>query len=216
MIRARRERRIRLVLAVGCLTALATSPAEDHVRSDEGTVELDPDGSARVEVRASDTAHREAEGFEVVFSAHRAFDVDATIRIVPDDERLPTHELRLAPREVHCITCAGSAALDAALEQEDGGDVPGVDDDAGGVAGRAPDRAYSVDVMYEIEHEQCPERGDCELRFTLQRMDEPAAPQGIARVRVHAQVVRGADGRLFCGENRDFNSGATVEVTIDD
>jgi hypothetical protein len=216
MVRTARERRIRLVLAVGCLTALATSAAQDFVRSDEATVEIDPAGSARVEVVASDTAHLAADGFHVEFWAYEAFDVDATIRIVPDDERLPTHELRLTPRKAHCTSCAGSAAPHAAVEQDDGGDVPEVDDDAGGVAGRAPANNRYIGATYDIEHEHCPKRGDCKLGFALQRMDQPAPLQGIANVRVRAEARRSADPQFICPDNRNFRPGATVELTVDD
>jgi hypothetical protein len=207
-----RERRIRLVLAVGALTAVATSAAEDFVRSDEATVDIDAGATARVVVRASETAHLSAEGFTIEFQAFTSYDVDATLRIVPDDERLPTRELRLTARQPVCEACAGAPSMDG---DDDGGRTR--EEDAGDAGGPAVPRPGYEEATYDVEHAHCPERGGCELGFTLERSDgADAALRGRLTLHVQASARRAADPQFFCPDNRDFGRGASVEIEVDD
>ena len=216
-----RKRRVRLVLAVGALTAVATSAAEDFVRSAQARPELAPGQTQRVTVHATETAHLAAEDFEIAFDVWAPLRTDITVRVVPHDSRLPTHELRLRSGVASCTSCprgpTRAQTAGAGAGEEDDASAAASDMDSGAEPGPAsPVPSRSAQVTYTILHEHCPRSGGCELSFDLERSDGPSASDEPLAVGVDAQVRRGADGRLFCGENRDFKRGSALEISIDE
>lgn len=177
------------MLAVGVLTMLATSAAEPWTRRGELTVEsLRLGDVAHVTARLSEAAHQQAEQFNVQIELRGVLDADTVVRVVPDDQRLE--------------------AMTLAFRAEIAGDAAAPDSDDGGVGSQGRGQ-----VTYDVELDRCPSSGACDVGFSLEVMEQAGARVALE---VSALAERAADGQFVCPDNRDFGSGATVEVTRDD
>jgi hypothetical protein len=193
--------RVRLVLMVGAMTTLATSPLEDWERRAELEVESIESGqSVHFTARFSEVAHRQAHGLSVAVRpdvSDQSIAV-ARVRIVPDDPGIPPQELLQVQRRI-CAECDGGVS------------EPTYDPDAS-----VPPPEYVG--YFLIPRELCPETGECVHGFTVELL---AVEKGLAMdsvgLRVYAVAGRERDSSFICAKDvSDFDEGAEVTVTLDE
>jgi hypothetical protein len=143
---------------------------------------------AHVTAHLSEAAHQQAEQFSVEIELRGVVDADTVVRVVPDDRRLEAQTLSFRP--------------------ETAGDAAAPDSDDGGVSSQA---RWQASYFVELDH--CPSSGACDVGFSLEVIQQAGA---LVALEVSARAERAADGQFVCPDNRDFGSGATVEITRDD
>jgi hypothetical protein len=245
MIWFSRRKLVRLVLIMGMLTAIATSPLSDYVVEDQRDGEMSVGESKQISVHYSEAIRGQAFKLSIKFESQPR-SRSMVFKIVSDSPNILAYLKTLPPASSQgCVSSAkGVSEPDSGKSDKPDAAATALISDAEAVDSYDPDASsdllksdtdaepreikctrdssfYALVSQYEIDPTICPKSGECVLKFLVNVEVVPGNARGREdSIRVPLRITASATrsgGAGFCEKRpKDFRSDAKVSIRFDE